>query len=60
MNGQKSLGLVRLDMDSFWAGNDRNNKRYNKRSEFISCQKLIATKQTHINYNKKSGLIPHI
>ena len=35
MNGQKLLGLVRLDMDSFWAGNDRNNKRYNKRPGFI-------------------------
>ena len=44
MNGQKLLGLVRLDMDSFWAGNDRYNKRYNKRPGFISGQKLIAPK----------------
>jgi len=30
-------------MDSFRIGNNRNNKRYNKRPYFISDQKLIAT-----------------
>ena len=29
-------------MDSFQRENDRNNKKYNKRSEFIPAQKLIA------------------
>ena len=38
------LGLVRLDMDSFRAENDRNNKKYNKKLGFIPGQTLIAIK----------------
>ena len=38
------LDLVLLDMNSFQVRNNRNNKEYNKKSGFISGQKLIATK----------------
>ena len=44
--------FVRLDMDSFQVGNDKNNKKYNKRSGFIPGQKLIVIKYAYDSYIK--------
>jgi len=44
--------FVRLDMDSFQVGNDKNNKKYNKRFGFIPGQKLIVIKYAYDSYIK--------
>ena len=45
-----------LDMNSFRVGNDINNKKYNKRPEFI----LDKKKQTYNNYIKRLGINPNL